>query len=353
MERELSERLVPLLSSAAANKQVIDLQDILQRFAFDNICRIAFGYDPGYLTPSLPETEFAKAFDEATVLSAERLRQISPLVWKVKRVLNVGSERKLRIAVSEVHEFARNIINEKKKKNSSTESMDLLSRFLDSGQYDDEFVRDIVISFMIAGRDTTSAALTWYFWLLAKHPESERKVLEEISKKHDKSDYEEIKEMVYTHASLCESMRLYPPVPVDGKMAEKDDVLPDGTVVKKGEGVQYVPYAMGRMESIWGSDWEEFKPERWLGSGEGEGEEKKWSFVGKDPYTYPVFQAGPRICLGKEMAFLQMKSIVNGVLRRFKIVPAMDDGFQPRFVAYFTSKMEGGFPVKVEDRLQE
>ncbi|KAK4849617.1 hypothetical protein QYF36_027231 [Acer negundo] len=55
--------------------------------------------------------------------------------------------------------------------------------------------------------------------------------------------------MVFTHGSLCESMRPYPPVPVDGKSAENDDVLPDGTVVKKGDVVQYSPYAMGRMES--------------------------------------------------------------------------------------------------------
>ena len=44
----------------------------------------------------------------------------------------------------------------------------------------------------------------------------------------------------------------------------------------------------------------------------------------RDSYHYPVFQAGPRICLGKEMAFLQMKRVVAGVLRRFKVVPAFE-----------------------------
>ena len=108
----------------------------------------------------------------------------------------------------------------------------------------------------------------------------------------------------------------------------------------------YHPSATGRMEKLWGSDWPEFKPKRWLERDEA----GKWSFVGRDPYTYPVFQAGPRICLGKEMAFLQMKRLVAGILRRFKVVPAVENGFQPQFIAYLTSKMKGGFPIRVEER---
>ena len=64
--------------------------------------------------------------------------------------------------------------------------------------------------------------------------------------------------MVYTHAALSESMRLYPPVPLDSKEAADDDVLPDGTVVKRGMRVTYHVYAMGRSERLWGSDWAEF-----------------------------------------------------------------------------------------------
>ncbi|KAI7991492.1 Cytochrome P450 94A2 [Camellia lanceoleosa] len=156
--------------------------------------------------------------------------------------------------------------------------------------------------------------------------------------------------MVYTHASLSESMRLYPPVPVDGKQAADDDVLPDGTVIKKGMRVSYHPYAMGRSEKLWGSNWAEFRPERWLEMRDAAA--GKWSFVARDPYTYPVFQAGPRICLGKDMAFLQMKRVVSGVLRRFKVVPAFEEGVKPVFMAHLTSKMKGGFPVRIEERAE-
>ena len=174
----------------------------------------------------------------------------------------------------------------------------------------------------------------------------ESEVLKEIKEKSEEPVYDEVKDMVYTHASLCESMRLYPPVPLDSKEAVNDDVLPGGTVVitifmKKGMRVTYFPYAMGRLEMLWGSDWAEFKPARWLQM-QKEENSKSWRFVGRDSYKYPVFQAGPRICLGKEMAFLQMKRVVAGVLRRFKVVPAFEKGVEPEFVSYLTSKMKGG-----------
>lgn len=349
VDAELSDRLVPVLASAAGGKTVLDFQDVLQRFAFDNICKISFGCDPGYLSPSLPDEKFAVAFEEAVRLSTSRFNEIAPQIWKLKRFFDIGSERKLRIAVSEVRDFAQKIVREKMKEleeKSTLDSVDLLSRFLSSGHSEEKFVTDIVISFILAGRDTTSAALTWFFWLISRRPEVEIQILKEVESKSEAAVYEEVKDMVYTHAALCEAMRLYPPVPVDTKAAEEDDVLPDGTAVKKGWRVAYHPYAMGRAEELWGEDWAEFRPERWLNRDAG----GNLIFVGRDPYVYPVFQAGPRVCLGKEMAFLQMKRVVAGVMRRFRVVPGAEKGVEPVYISYLTSKMEGGFPVTIEER---
>ncbi|KDP21345.1 hypothetical protein JCGZ_21816 [Jatropha curcas] len=350
VDTELSERLIPILSVAAANKTVVDLQDILQRFAFDNICKIAFGYDPAYLLPSLPPMDFAQAFEESIRIISDRFNCAFPIIWKIKKFFGVGSEKRLKESMSRVRDFAMKIVEEKKqelKENSALHSVDLLSRFVSSGISDETFVTDIVISFILAGRDTTSAALSWFFWLIFKNPEVEAEILKEIKEKSDAPIFEEVKDMVYTHASLSETMRLYPPVPVDSKMAMEDNVLPDGTLVKKGTRVTYHPFAMGRLEALWGKDWADFKPERWLAR---DGEHKKWNFVGRDAYTYPVFQAGPRICLGKEMAFLQMKRVASAILSRFKVVPAAEDGAEPAFIAYLTTKMNGGFPVRFEER---
>ncbi|KAK2401606.1 cytochrome P450 94A1 [Trifolium repens] len=347
---ELSDRLLPILSEASRNQTVLsDFQDILQRFTFDNICIIAFGFDPEYLLPSLPETAFVKAFDDSSLISSKRLNAAIPFLWKVKKILNIGTERRLKEAVAEVRGLATRIVREKKKElieKSELESLDILSRFLNSGHSDEAFVVDVVISFILAGRDTTSAALTWFFWLLSKHNHAENEILKEVMGKSETVSYDEVKDMVYTHASLCESMRLYPPVPVDTKEAAYDDVLPNGTLVKKGWRLTYHIYAMGRSEKIWGSDWAEFRPERWLN----QDEDGKWIFVGKDLYSYPIFQAGPRVCIGKEMAFLQMKRVVAAIMRQFRVVPTMVEGVEPEYTAYLTSLMKGGFPVKIEKR---
>ncbi|KAH7853240.1 hypothetical protein Vadar_000422 [Vaccinium darrowii] len=332
VDTEVNDRLVPILAAAAAENTVLDLQDILQRFGFDNVCAISFGYDPASLVSSLPQVKFMLSFEQAIRLTSQRFGYIHPLFWRAKRFLNFGSEKNLRNAVDEVRQFAKKIIKEKKQllnEKSELESFDLLSRFLSSGHSDEEFITDIVVSFILAGRDTTSAALIWFFWLVSSNPNVEKEILEEIYEKSESPIFEEVKHMVYIQASLSESMRLYPPVPIDGKEATVDDVLPDGTFVQKGTSVVYHSYAMGRLEKIWGKDWAEFKPERWLEREDVPGMEGKWNFVGKDPYAYPVFQAGPRICLGKEMAFLQMKRVVAGVLRQFQVVPAFAEGKGP------------------------
>ncbi|KAK9119600.1 hypothetical protein Scep_017693 [Stephania cephalantha] len=220
----------------------------------------------------LPNTLFASSFDDAVRISSERFNCVLPLFWKTKKFLNVGSERRLKNAISLVRDFARTIVKQKKKEfinltNNNNNADDLLSRLIlrnNNGGEDETLGVDMVISFILAGRDTTSAALTWFFWLVSRNPRVEAEILKEIKGIEEEGSrddggmmvYEEVRrEMGYTEAALCESMRLYPPVPTDTKEAAEDDVLPDGTEVRKGTRVAYHPYTMGRMEGVWGEDW--------------------------------------------------------------------------------------------------
>lgn len=75
---------------------------------------------------------------------------------------------------------------------------------------DEKFVIDTGINFILAGDDTLFSALIWFFWLVSSHPQVEKEIVKEIEEKDD----DDLNEMVYTHASICESMRLYPPVPL-------------------------------------------------------------------------------------------------------------------------------------------
>ncbi|WOH03740.1 hypothetical protein DCAR_0623140 [Daucus carota subsp. sativus] len=335
--------LIPVLSYASANKLELDFQDVLERFGMDSICKVACGYDENSLVPSLPPSVLGQAFHDALRISNKRFNELVPLIWKTKRFLNIGSEKELRSKLDIIQNFLKESIEKKKDEvGKNNNSQDFLSLLLISGISDEDFLGDMVMNFILAGLESVSAALTWYFWLISKNPESEAKILDELNK--DSSNM-----LTYTHASIYESLRIYPSVPVNSRTAVQDDVMPDGTRVKKGSRVSYHNYAMGRSEKLWGSDWAEFKPERFLKRDESDG---TMVVVRRDEFEFPEFHAGPRTCMGREMATWQMKRVVAAVLRRFKVVAVMDQpGFEPKFISYFNSKMEGGFPVRIVERV--
>ncbi|XP_017972231.1 PREDICTED: cytochrome P450 94B3 [Theobroma cacao] len=352
LQEEVENRLLPLLQEAMESEKVLDLQDVLRRFAFDTICKVSLGHDPCCLDLSKPVPPLVKAFDIASEISA--MRGMAPMfvVWKIKRALNIGSEKKLKEAIKLVQDCVLEIIRNKKRALEAEtkcrdDAEDLLSRLLSAG-HDEEVVRDMVISFIMAGRDTTSSAMSWLFWLLSKHQNAQNMIVKEVESMlcngEKELNFEVLKEMNCVKACLCESMRLYPPVAWDSKHALNDDVLPDGTFVEKGDRVTYFPYGMGRMEELWGKDRFEFKPDRWFQESDAENGLLK----SVSPFKFPVFQAGPRVCLGKEMAFIQMKYVVASILRRFEIRPVCQE--QPVFVPLLTAHMAGGLNVLVRRR---
>ncbi|KAM0854752.1 hypothetical protein ACQ4PT_050241 [Festuca glaucescens] len=362
LEAEALDRLVPALEAAAEpGGGAVDMQDVLRRFAFDVICRVSLGVDPGCLDPALPAPRLATAFDAAAGIIARRGAAPVAAVWKIKRALDIGSERRLREEVKVIHEAVMDLIRSRKKERFLVNGArnDLLSRMIECG-YADEEIRDMVISFIMAGRDTTSSALTWFFWLLMRHRDVERDVLDEITSMRQQQqqgsssssnavegfDLDDFRRMRVLHAALSETMRLYPPVAWDSKHAAAADVLPDGTRVGAGDRVTYFQYGMGRMEAIWGSDAGDFSLDRWLAL------PSDGMAGGVSPFKYPVFQGGPRTCLGREMAFAQMKFVACAVLRRFDLRP-VDEGRTPLFLPLLTSHMAGGLNVTVRRRVED
>ncbi|XP_019451194.1 PREDICTED: cytochrome P450 86B1-like isoform X2 [Lupinus angustifolius] len=357
-------RLLPVLESCVEKSVAIDLQEILLRLTFDNVCMIAFGVDPGCLSLELPEIPFAKAFEDATEATVHRF--VTPTcIWKFMRFINLGMERKLRESIKGVDEFAENVIRTRKKELSlhcdedKKPRSDLLTIFMklkddDGKAYSDKFLRDICVNFVLAGRDTSSVALSWFFWLLHQNPEVEDKILEEICrvvsvrKDMKKEEFgkplifkpEEIKKMDYLHAALSESLRLYPSVPVDHKEVIEDDTFPDGTVLKKGMKVIYAIYAMGRMEAIWGKDCKEFKPNRWL--------RNNGQFMSESAYKFTVFNGGPRLCLGKDFAYYQMKYVAANIIYHYHVKVVENYPVVPKLS--LTMYMKNGIKVNLYKR---
>ncbi|KAJ1704164.1 hypothetical protein LUZ63_003943 [Rhynchospora breviuscula] len=344
--KEVETRLIPLLSSMQGS---VDLQELFSTFAFRTICKISFGFDPEELELSRPLSEYVAAFDRASMLSALRATSAIPLVWKVKRFLNIGSEKELKQAIEIVNELATIVISNCRKSDSEN-SHDILSRFMHTGngkEIDDVYLRDVVVSFLLAGRDTVASGLAAFFLLLSTNPSALSAIREEIShvtegKRDHEMSYDDIKSMHYVHAALHESLRLLPPVPFDSKFAAGDDILPDGTEITQGTRVMYHSYAMARMKSVWGADCKEFRPERWL-SDDG-------VFTPESPFKYPVFQAGLRVCLGRELALMEMKTVIVSVLREFDVEVALQNGDLPRFAPALTTSFKGGIPANIRRR---
>jgi len=98
---------------------------------------------------------------------------------------------------------------------------------------------------------------------------------------------------------------------------------------------------MGRMESIWGKDCLEFRPERWL--------DKNGMFKPDSPFRFPVFHAGPRTCLGKGMAYIQMKTIAACVVEEFDF-DVLERQTRPESLLSITLRIKGGLHVRVKTR---
>ncbi|PHU15531.1 hypothetical protein BC332_16736 [Capsicum chinense] len=233
VEEELSSRLVPFLCNAEKNASTIDLQDILRRFTFDSVCQIGFGFDLKYLLPSLPPTPFADTYKIATKLSILRYTTL-PLIWKAKKFFNTESEKKLALMVDELQNFLGNIIEKKKERlvtREDFEDKDVLARILRRAKgekLDDMFLLHTTVNFIMGGHDAMCPDLTWFFWLVLSNPNVEKEIVREIREKDGR-----LSDMVYMHASIYESLKLFPPFPADSKEAVEDDVWPDGTKVKK------------------------------------------------------------------------------------------------------------------------
>ncbi|KAG6762252.1 cytochrome P450 86A1-like [Populus alba x Populus x berolinensis] len=326
VNQTIKNRLWNILDKAVTAKHSVDLQELLLRLTFDNICGLTFGKDPETLSPEMPENPFAIAFDTATEATLQRFLYPG-ILWRVQKLLGIGAERRLKKSLEVVEKYMDDAIAARKENPSD----DLLSRFMkkrdvEGNHFPISVLQRIALNFVLAGRDTSSVALSWFFWLVMNHPEVEAKIVKEISailtetRGNDRQKwldeplvFDEADKLVYLKAALAETLRLYPSVPQDFKYVVENDVLPDGTRVPAGSTITYSIYSVGRMKSIWGEDCMEFKPERWLSPEEDRFEPPK------DGYKFVAFNAGPRTCLGKDLAYLQMKSVASAVLLRYRL----------------------------------
>jgi cytochrome P450 len=143
----------------------------------------------------------------------------------------------------------------------------------------------------------------------------------------------------YTMAVFYEAVRLYPPVPFEFKQCVEATTLPDGTFLPKDTVVVWCTLAMNRSRLTWGKDADKFRPERWL---------ENDNLITKTAFEFPVFNGGPRICLGKKMAESVAVQVVATFVLRFDFEPL--DNNERESKNSLTLPMEGGLPCNVKIR---
>ncbi|MCJ1457098.1 hypothetical protein MMC28_007464 [Mycoblastus sanguinarius] len=332
---------------------------------------------------SLP---FSKSFDFASGATAERFK--NPF-WKIKELVFGAPFRR---AVSEVKSFGTRIVSAAVRKREYqyqhagddriTSDDPLQKNLIDSllDHIDDhQVVADAAMNYLSAGmfvrhnicwpsltnslgRDTTAQSLTWTLYLLMRHPRAQQKIFSELQATLAHTDHQlslsfdsvQPTSLPYTAAIFNESLRFYPPVPVELKECTSDTTFPDGTWLPKGSLVIWAPWSMGRSKHIWGDDADEFRPERWLIT-TCEGETP--ALITMSSFAFPVFNGGPRSCLGKRMAELLAVYVIASLIWKFKFEEVFDEkpktGEIPKSRLSqnsLTLPMEAGLPCYVHRR---
>ncbi|KAF9921507.1 hypothetical protein FBU30_008446 [Linnemannia zychae] len=321
----------------------VDVHSVLLKFTLDGFGEVSFGQSFGCLENPEGEVEFAVAFDRLNGIVSERLFK-GP--WKLVEWFN-GTSKIVAKDKKTITEFALNIIHSRRRDGYHKPQKDLLQLFMDlkddNGEsLSDDMLKDSILNFIIAGRDTTAQALSWMFYLL--HRDSTNKsILQKLRTEIDEVvgdselTYETTKKMKYAEACFNEALRLYPSVPRNSKVCVEDDVLPNGVEIKKGEFFMWSPWTMGRDTRSWGPDAKEYNPDRWL-----QGDKAS-------PFKFPAFHAGPRTCLGMQFATAEAMTFMAMIFRRFTF-ELVDPVNEPAYAAGLTLPIAAGLPMRVYRR---
>lgn len=201
----------------------------------------------------------------------------------------------------------------------------------------DSELRDEMITMLIAGHETVASALTWTWYLLARHPEIDRTLTDEVRAVCGDGPLTGgmVSRLPYTAAVFQETMRLYPPAWVITRRAREDDVIGDHRV-RKGTLVVLSPYVTHRHPEFWTAP-DRFDPERFLPVGSSE----------RPRYAYFPFGGGPHLCIGNHFAMVEATLIIATVIRRYRVTVAEE---LPRMVAGVTLHPRDGLRLRVAIR---
>jgi len=303
--------LFQVLDESIRSGTPLEIQDMMKRVTLDTFGIIGFGHEIGCVRKPIP---FSKAFDWILIETDNRFFDPTRKFWN-----SSAFSKNQEILFNFVHDLIK--ARRKEGFEGRTDYLSHLLRMEHEGRCEplsEKFLRDQLLNFFLAGRDTTAMLLTWTMWLLSLHPEVEARVRAEVETvlHGEPANISTTKELKFMQKVFDESMRLYPPaVAINSKYVARDDILPNGIKVKQGQMVTIPVGALHRLEKYWGPDVLEFNPDRF---------DKPL----QHPYQFIPFQKGSRQCLGMNMAYEEAKVILSMIIQegyKWKLAPGQPD----------------------------
>ena len=200
-------------------------------------------------------------------------------------------------------------------------------------------IRDQIVTFIVAGHETVASALSWAILLLALHPEVQQRIVEEVAQISGEREFThaELIQMSYTRAVVDETLRLFPPAWLITRQALNADTLPSDTgsavEVPAGSLIIMSPWLLHRHPARW-SDPELFDPERMLAKNLRDG--------------FIPFGAGPRLCIGRDFAYIESVALLAALVRRYSFAPVQEE--LPEAEPLVTIRPRSGAPVRITRR---
>lgn len=219
--RKAGKVLLPYLDHMAKHGSEVELEGVFMRFSLDVSYSTVFAADLDCLSVSSPIPVFGRATKEAEEAVLFR-HVVPPSLWKLLRWLNLGSEKKLANAKVVIDQFIYEEIAKRKAQASNGSQGDVLSMYMKwpadpgmSKQQKTVFLRDTAVGFIFAGKDLIAVTLTWFFYMMCKHPHVEVRILEELKGLQSTTwtgnlsvfECDMLRSAIYLQAALLETLR--------------------------------------------------------------------------------------------------------------------------------------------------
>ncbi|MFE5322052.1 bifunctional cytochrome P450/NADPH--P450 reductase [Paenibacillus sp. NPDC056579] len=314
----------------------VDVPEDMTRLTLDTIglCGFNYRFNSFYREQSHPFiTSMVRALNEA-------MNQLQRLGIQDK--LMVKTKRQYKQDIESMFKLVDQIIAERKA-HGQQDGDDLLAHMLsgkdpETGEaLDDENIRYQIITFLIAGHETTSGMLSFALYYLLKNPDKLAKAYEEADRvlTGPIPTYSQVRELKYTRMILSEALRLWPTAPAFSLYAKEATVLAGKYPLAKGDSVNVLIPKLHRDTTVWGEDVESFRPER-------------FEDPSQIPYhAYKPFGNGQRACIGQQFAMQEATLVLGMVLKHFEIIDHTN--YELKVKETLTLKPDG-FTMRVRPR---